>query len=61
MYCGFEFLVERTGLEGLMSSISGVQLSYICLVITGPKLQFPGPGRGDQVGLSGLSESGTGA
>ena len=54
-YCGFGFLVDLVGLE-----TTEPHWSYISLVITGPKLQFPGPGRGDQVGLSGSSETGPG-
>ena len=38
-YTGFGFLVERTGLVLGIPSKSGVQLSNICLVITGPLLK----------------------
>ena len=56
MYCGLGFLVERTGLDVDEGSMILSHWSYISRVITGPKLQFEGPGRGDQLEYTSSSD-----
>ena len=47
--------VELTGLDTGSTTLS--HWSYISRVITGPKLQFEGPGRADQFGFTGYISS----
>ena len=55
IYSGAGFRVDLTGLDTGSTTLS--HWSYISLVITGPKLQFEGPGRGDQLGFTGYISS----
>ena len=51
-YVGLGFLVDLTGL--VLDCTTSPHLSSMSLVMTGPKLQFDGPGRGDQSGETSL-------